>query len=369
MKEDRTSGIAPMPRSSVLQIPSYKGGDQLLPDVTRRVSLASNENPYGTSPHVWSALQALREEIHRYPSGLSSGLRRAVASQFQLNETQIICGNGSEELLHLLVNAYASSGDEVIYPHYGFFIYRMAALNAGATPVPIPQPTLRLDVEAVLKAVTPRTKVILIDNPANPLGSYVTRSELGYLRERLPSHILLVLDGAYADFMEGVADYTAGFEWVSGANNVVVTRTFSKAYGLAGLRVGWAYLPLAIVDVVNAIRLPFNVNCFAQTAAIAAVKDQQWVKQTCQQIIAERVTLENSLRALGLKLSSCFANFVLLELATAAQARTVLLSLGEAGIIVRPLESYNLANFLRITVGLPAENHALITRLAALKMP
>jgi histidinol-phosphate aminotransferase len=367
MNEDRPRGPAPIPRPGVLQITTYAGGDQLLPGVVRRVSLASNENPYGPSPHVWTAIQASAAEIHRYPSGPASPLRFALAAHFRLNEAQIICSNGSEEIIHLLVSAYAGPDDEVIYPQYGFLVYRIATLSAGATPVLVPQPNLRLDVEAVLEAVTPRTKIILIDNPANPLGSYVTRSEIDSLRERLPNHILLVLDGAYADFMDDVADYTAGLAWVQDSDNIVVTRTFSKAYGLAGLRVGWAYMPLAIATAVNAIRLPFNVNRFAQTAAIAALQDQAWVRQVCQRTVAQRLNVERALRDLGFKLHPCYTNFLLLELATVEEARAVMLFLGQEGIIVRPLEGYTLPTFLRITLGTPVENQALIDRLTQLK--
>ena len=250
---------APVIRPGILDIKPYVGGQSRIPGVKRVIKLASNEGALGPSPKAVAAYKKAASTMFRYPDGGSAELRKAIGEYHRLDPERIICGAGSDELLSLLCRAYAGPGDEVLYNFHGFAIYPILARTCGATPVTAPEKNLRADVDNLLAAVTPNTKILFIANPNNPTGSYISAQEMRRLRTELREDILLVIDAAYAEYV-GRNDYSAGFDLVDGGDNVVVTRTFSKIYGLGGVRLGWCYAPHRIADVLNRIRLPFSVS-------------------------------------------------------------------------------------------------------------
>jgi histidinol-phosphate aminotransferase len=341
----------PQAHTSIYKIVPYVGGAVTPSEMVHRVMLASNENPFGCSPLVKSVLQSMLDCVHIYPSGTAEELKQAIAATHGLKANGIQTGSGSEELLHLLAKAYAGPGDEIISMQYGFMVYRIATLTVGATPIIVPQPDLSIDVEAILARVTSKTKIIFLDTPGNPLGGKLTKAQLRYLLDHLPESILLVVDAAYAEFAED-SDYTCGLEWVEEKPNLVVARTFSKIYGLAGLRVGWFYGPGAVGDVINRIRAPFNVNSLGQRAAIAALQDQEWLQKVKDHTIYMRSWMSQELEQLDLPFVPSFGNFILVNFSHASlSANEVYLVLGRRGIIVRPMTGYHLENHLRISIG------------------
>lgn len=343
--------MIPQAHSSILKISPYVGGDITPQGMIRRVALASNESSFGPSPRARAVIEQSADQVHLYPSGNASALKEAIAVHHNLKKDQIVTGTGSEELLHLVAKAYAGPGSEIIYPQYGFMVYPIATLCVGATPVIVPQPHFKSDVDEILKRITEKTKLIFLDTPANPLGSKVSASELHRLVENVPSHVVLVIDAAYADYVEH-EDYTSGLEWVEERPNLMVTRTFSKIYGLAGLRVGWAYTSPEICDVINRIRAPFNVNSLGQKAAIEALGDLGWVQQTREYTIHWRTWLEEQLTKLGLSYVPGAGNFTLIDFTKAPRsAADIYQELGKRGIIVRPTTPYKLPNHLRVTIG------------------
>ena len=343
----------------------YVGGGVTPPGMVRRIALASNENALGASPVVLSALREAVHSPHLYPSGEAASLKAALADHFGLEPARLACGNGSEEILHLIARAFAGAGDEIIFPQYGFMLYKIAALSVQATPVAFPQPHLQTSVESILAHITPRTKIIFLDHPGNPLGTCLSKGELYRLHSQLPASVILVIDAAYAEYLEDTADYTDGIKLAQTAANIVVTRTFSKIYGLAGLRVGWAYGSSEIVQALNRIRPAFNVNSLAQQAGVLALKDQSWVRHCHDQVQHQRPWLENQIKSLGLIANLSKSSFILVEfpdknLKNAANAYQFL---GKKGIIVRPLTAYNLPHHLRITIGKENDMQELIHTL------
>lgn len=340
------------PKQNLLRIPPYVGGDITPLGMVRRIALASNENPFGPCQ---GAIEAVKTNLHRlqcYPSGNATILKQALSDLYDVSQDNLVCGTGSEEIIHLLSRAYVGSGDEIIFNQYGFLVYKIAALSVGATPIPVSQSTLSIDVDAILRAVTEKTRLIFLDNPANPLGCFVPYSEIVRLHQALPPSVILVLDAAYAEYMED-QEYSAGLDLAKQYPNVVMTRTFSKIYGLANLRIGWAYCDRAIVEVLDRIRQPFNVNGLGQVAAVAALQDQAWVKQVYTHTRTWRHKMEKELTKMGIEISPCFTNFVLIKFPGNAEAAYQFL--GQRGIIVRPLKGYGLPDYLRITIGLENE--------------
>jgi histidinol-phosphate aminotransferase len=260
-------------RPGILDIAAYVPGEHSLPGDAPVHRMASNEGALGASPKAIEAYGTMASELHRYPDGASNALRAALGREFNIDPAQIVCGAGSDDVLQLLVRAYAGPGDEVLYSQHGFLVYPIAAKAVGATPVTAPEKDLRTDVDALLKAVTPRTRICFVANPNNPTGSYVTGAELKRLRAGLPDNVLLVIDAAYAEYVD-LPDYQNGLDMVRTADNVVTTRTFSKIFGLAALRLGWAYCPPAVADVLNRIRGPFIVPGPAQAAGFAALAER-----------------------------------------------------------------------------------------------
>ena len=352
------------PRPGVLDIEPYVGGESTIPGAARVIKLASNESALGPSPAAIEAYVELRGALERYPDGPSTELRAALAAAHGIDAARIVCGAGSDELLALLARAYAGPGDEVLYSQYGFLVYRLAALGVGARPVAAPEAEHTADVDALLALAGPRTRILYLANPNNPTGTYLAADALVRLRAGLPEQTILVIDSAYAEYV-GADDYSAGIELVEAHDTVVTTRTFSKIYGLAALRLGWAYCPPAIADVLNRIRPPFNVTAPAQVAGLAAVSDTA-------HLIAARAHndrwmpwLGERLRGLGLEVVPGAANFVLARFpAEKGGAPAADDHLRGDGIIARRMEGYGLPEYLRITVGPQAACGAVAESLA-----
>ena len=352
------------PRPGILEIEPYVGGKSELAGATRVVKLSANESALGPSPKAIAALQAAAATSHRYPDGDATLLRAAIGARFQLDPARIVCGAGSDELIQLLMRAYAGPGDEVVYSAHGFLMYKLSALGVGAVPVAAPERQLRADVDALLACLGSRTRMLFIANPNNPTGSYLSADELARLHGGLPDDVLLVIDAAYAEYVRS-NDYTAGLELVDRAHNVVVTRTFSKLFGLAALRLGWLYGPPAVVDVLHRLRGPFNVGTPAQVAGIAALEDLDHQERSRAHNDRWLPWLARALADLGLRVHPSIANFVLVEFEvdgarTAGRASAWLES---QGIIARPMSAYGLPHCLRLSIGPEAENRAVVDSL------
>src|SRR5258708_14232173 len=260
------------PRPGILKIAHYVPGKDSIDGKETVAKLSSNEGALGPSPKARAAYAKAQAELHRYPDGDSTKLRAAIGRHYGLDAKRIVCGAGSDELINLLVRGYAGPGDELLYSQFGFLMYPINALGVGATPVAAPEKDYRADVDALLSKVTDKTKVVCLANPNNPTGSYITKDDVRRLHAGLPKDVLLVIDAAYAEYVSR-NDYESGIELVDQAENVVMTRTFSKIYGMGGLRLGWMYGPARGVDVISPLRQPFNVNLAAQIARIAALED------------------------------------------------------------------------------------------------
>jgi histidinol-phosphate aminotransferase len=341
-----TSSIRPRP--GILDIALYQGGQSHVDGVREVVKLSSNENPHGPSDRAVEAFRRAAHSLHRYPVSDHAGLRAAIAQVHGLEAGQIICGAGSDELFSFLCQAYAGPGDEVLYPAHGFLMYRIVAQAAGATPVEAPERDRVVDVDALLAAASDRTRLVFIANPANPTGTMIGLSEIERLADGLPPQALLVLDGAYAEFADG---YDGGAGLVAARDNVVMTRTFSKIYGLGGLRIGWGYGPQAVIDVLNRLRGPFNLSTAQQDTAEAAVLDQDHRVRCGVENARLRTWLAEALREIGLDCDESHANFVLARFADADEATACDAHLRGEGLIVRRVDAYKLPHCLRITVG------------------
>lgn len=336
------------PQPGIMDIALYVGGKSHVDGVSNVVKLSSNENPFGPSPAAQEAVRRSVHDLHRYPSTDHAALRGAIAEVYGLNADQIICGVGSDEILTFLCQAYAGPGDEVIHTEHGFALYKIGALAAGATPVEVPEQDRVTDVDAILAACTDKTKLVFIANPNNPTGTMIGLAEVERLAENLPPQTLMVLDGAYAEFVDG---YDGGAGLVRARTNVVMTRTFSKIYGLGGLRIGWGYGPQEIIDVLNRIRGPFNLSGTALAAAEVAVRDTAYVEKCRLENTRMRTWLAEALAEHGVPSDTSMANFVLARFADEAEAEACNLYLQKQGLIVRQVGSYNLPFALRITVG------------------
>lgn len=352
------------PKPDIMEIMPYKGGEGRIEGLDRLVRLASNESALGCSRKAQAAYQAGIMELHRYPDGSAADLKGALAETYNLKVDQIVCGNGSEELITLIARAYAGVGDEILYSEYGFLMYPLTAKAVGATPVAAPEgDDLRTDIQAVLKCVTPRTKLVFIANPNNPTGSVLTRAELEELHAGLSDETILVIDAAYAEFLEG-DEYTSGADLVEKYNNVIMLRTFSKVHGLAALRVGWGYFPPEIADVINRIRGAFNVNVPAQAAAVAALSDAEFVTTSIAHNARMLSITTDYMTELGLKAYPSVCNFILVSFGTADRAEDIRQKLNARGIFIRQMGVYGLPEFLRISMGTDEEMKALFEHLS-----
>ncbi len=363
-QDDMQSGPGgPVPRPGVLDIAAYVPGDSES-SAAKVFKLSSNETPLGASEKAIEAYRANAHELHLYPDGASSLLRQSIAAAHGLNPAQIVCGNGSDELLTLLAQTYLSPGDEAIYTEHGFLIYRIAILASGATPVVAPETDFTANVDAILEKVTDRTRIVFLANPNNPTGTYLPFSEVKRLQSGLPDHVLLVLDAAYAEYVRR-NDYESGIELAGQANNVVMTRTFSKIYGLANLRIGWAYSSAAIIDALNRVRGPFNVTGPALAAGTAAVADRAHVQNAVDHNQKWLPWLETRLAELGLAVTPSVGNFLLIHFPQVAgkSAEEADRFLRANGVVMRRVGGYGIPGALRMTVGTQEANHATIDAL------
>lgn len=357
---------APQPKPGILGIEAYVPGRAKLAGQDRVMRLASNEGALGASPRALEAYRAAAADIFRYPDGGSTHLREAIGGHFGIDPDRIVCGCGSGDLLHLLAHAYAGQGEEVVHTEHGFLLYPIAARAAGATPVAAPEPDLTASVDTILDHVSPRTRIVFLANPSNPTGTYLPALELARLRAALPERVLLVVDAAYAEYATA-ADYGDGMALVDRGENTVMARTFSKLHALAGLRLGWAYCPAPVADVLNRIRGPFNVSLPAQAAAVAALADTEFTERSVAHNARLRETFTAGLRALGLTVPDSQANFVLARFhggggrdAGAANAY-----LNARGIVIRQLGAYGLPDCLRISIGTDEEMTAVLAAVTA----
>jgi histidinol-phosphate aminotransferase len=356
----------PKPKPGILDIQPYVGGKSKIDGVAHPIKLSSNENILGCSPLAQAAFAETAHQMNLYPDGRCETLRAAIAEKHGLEPDRLIFGCGSDEVFTMLAQVYCEAGDNVVQGQYGFLAYRIAARSAGAQVRFAKEANLRVDVEAVLAEVDDRTRIVYIADPANPTGTWLTGAEIRALHQGLPPNVILVLDGAYAEFAED-AGYDDGVALARRSNNIVVTRTFSKIYGLAALRIGWGYAPLAVIDALERIRGPFNVNLPAQAAALAALQDEDFVEQSRALVRTWRPWLTQQLGGLGLEVFPSQANFVLARFPktpgkTAAEGEAFLAS---KGLLVRGTAGYGLGDCLRITIGLEAHNRAVVEALGA----
>ena len=356
----------PVPRPGVLEIEAYVPGKSGAAGVSKIYKLSSNETPLGASPRAVEAAQRVAGELELYPDGASTKLREAIAAKYGLDPARIVCGAGSDELLNLLTHAYIGPGDEGVFTEHGFLVYRIAILAAGGKPVVVPETDYTADVDAVLAAVTPRTKVVFLANPNNPTGTYLPFDEVKRLHAGLPPQVLLVLDAAYAEYVRR-NDYASGLELVATAENVVMTRTFSKIYGLAGLRLGWMVGPAHVIDAVNRIRGPFNVSAPAIEAGVAAIEDDAHVQEAVSHNERWLTWLSAEIGALGLQVTPSVGNFILIHFpgAPGRSAKEADAFLSRRGLILRAVGAYGLPNALRMTVGDEEANRLVVEALSA----
>jgi histidinol-phosphate aminotransferase len=354
----------PQPRPGVNEIAPYVPGKSSAPGVANIFKLSSNETPLGPSANAIAAYRKAGEHLEDYPDGPASALREAIGAAFGLDPERIVCGAGSDDLLNLLARAYLADGNEAVYTTHGFLVYPIATMGTGAKPIAAPERNFTADVNAILAAVTPRTKIIFLANPNNPTGTYIPFDEVKRLHAGLPPSVLLVLDAAYAEYVQR-NDYESGIELVATTENVVMTRTFSKIYGLAGLRLGWMYGPAHVVDAVNRIRGPFNVNGPAIAAGIAAIRDTGHVERSRQHNTQWLGWLTDEIGKLGLKVTPSAANFVLIHFpeTRGRTAKDADAFLTKRGLILRQVGAYKLPNALRMSVGTEEANRLVVQAL------
>jgi len=356
--------MPPQSKKAILTITPYKPGLSKANATKRVIKLSSNETPHGASPMAIEAYKSASSSLFRYPDGSATLLREAIGEIYGLSPARIICGAGSDEIIAMLCHAYAGVGDEVLYTQYGFLMYPIYAKIAGATPVAAPEKNLRADVDSLLACVTSRTKIVFIANPNNPTGSYISKDEMHRLRSGLREDILLVIDDAYAEYVSN-PDYSTGQELVNMGENTVMTRTFSKIYGLAALRIGWAYCPQNIIDVLNLVRGPFNVSIPAIYAASAAVRDIDFTRKAKEHNDIWLNWVARQIEKIGLKTHPSVGNFILVEFPenekSADSANSYLM---DQGVIGRMVCSYGLPKCMRFTIGTQEENQILCAALA-----
>ncbi|MCX7305654.1 MAG: histidinol-phosphate transaminase [Hyphomicrobiales bacterium] len=356
----------PQPRAGVMDIEAYVPGKSGAHGAVKVHKLSSNENPLGSSPKVVEAVREVAGRLEFYPDGSATRLRESIGEAHGLNPANIVCSNGSDEVLGLLAQTYLSPGDEAIFTEHGFLVYKIYIQAAGAVPVSVRETEERANVDAILAAVTQKTKVVFLANPNNPTGTYLPFEEIRRLHAGLPKHVLLVLDAAYAEYVRR-NDYEAGVELVGNAQNVVMTRTFSKIHGLGGMRIGWMYGPGHVVDAINRMRGPFNVSAAAIEAGVAALKDRAHVDRTIAHNEQWLAWLSQELAALGLRVTPSVGNFVLIHFPADPRhsAEKADAWLSERGYILRRVAAYGFPDALRMTVGTEEANRGVVAALAA----
>jgi histidinol-phosphate aminotransferase len=354
----------PQPRPGVLDIKAYVPGKSRAPGVAKVFKLSSNETPLGPSPRAIAAYKAVAAHLEDYPDGSASELREAIGRAFGLDPDRIVCGAGSDDLLNLLARAYLADGDEAIHTTHAFLVYPIATLGTGAKPVVAAETNYTANVDAILAAVTKKTKIVFLANPNNPTGTYISFDEVKRLHRELPPHVLLVLDAAYAEYVRR-NDYESGIELVATSENVVMTRTFSKIHGLAAVRLGWMFGPAHVIAAINRVRGPFNVSAPAIAAGIAAIEDHGHQERSREHNAHWLAWLTHEIEMLGLQVTPSVANFLLIHFPqakgrTAEAANAFLMA---RGLILRQVGAYHLPNALRMSVGTEEANHLVVAAL------
>ena len=352
----------PKPLPNILEITPYKGGQSL----ENAHKLSSNENPLGCSPLASAAVERAAKSLELYPDGSAADLREAIAKKYGLDAERIVCGSGSDEIFQLLARAYLRPGDNIVQSQHGFLVYRLVAQQSGAETRSAPEKDLTADIDAMLELVDENTKIVFLANPNNPTGTYIPYSEVKRLHEGLPEDVLLVLDGAYAEYVHN-NDYSAGMELAGEMPNVLVTRTFSKIHGLAALRLGWAYGPESVIDAIHRTRGPFNVNAVAQAAGIAAINDEAFQAASVAHNDAELLRVSAAVEKAGFKTYPSVGNFVLIRFPetpgrTSAEADAFL---RKNGIVIRNVAVYGLPDCLRASIGTVEQNDQMIAAFEA----
>ena len=354
----------PQPRRSILEINAYVPGASGEGSGGTVHKLSSNESPLGPSPQAIAAFRSAAEHLEAYPDGSAHALRAAIGAKYGLDPARIVCANGSDELISLICTAYLNPSDETVYSQHGFLMYRISTLAAGGRPVAAPETDYTADVDAMLAAVTDRTRVVFLANPNNPTGTYLPFDAVRRLHAGLRSDTLLVIDAAYAEYVRR-NDYEAGIELVATAQHVVMTRTFSKIYGLAGLRLGWAYCPEPVADSLNRVRGPFNVNAPAIAAGVAAINDSAQVEASVVHNDTWLPWLAGEFAAIGIETVPSVGNFLLLRFPDAEGKRAADANafLQERGVFIRAVGGYGLPDCLRMTVGTEEANRLTVAAL------
>jgi len=349
--------MTPEPKPGLMRISPYVGGKSTAAGANRIVKLSSNENPHGASSKAIEAFRAAGDALALYPDGGATALCAAIAKSEGLDPDRIMVGSGSDEILSLLCLAYAGPGDEVLHSAHGFLMYAISAKAVGADPVAAAEKDLRTDVDAMLAAATERTKLVFLANPNNPTGTIISDSEIRRLREGLPAQALLVLDAAYAEYVER-EDYDPGTALVEERDDVIMTRTFSKIHGLAALRLGWCYGPPNVIDALHRARGPFNTSAPAQAAGTAAIQDTTFVTKTREENALQRDRVADALSKIGMVVTPSEGNFLLVEAGEDGphSASKIDEFLQTRGILIRRMEGYGLPGHLRISIGTAEEN-------------
>ena len=361
---DIESPTRPLPRAEVMQIAAYVSGESKIEGVNRIIKLSSNEGAFGPPPGAQTAFTKVASQLHRYPDGASTELRQAIGARFGLNPERIVCGTGSDELIQHICHIYSGPGSDILMTMHGFSMYQISGTYAGARVIKVPEKDLCTDVDALLANVTPQTRIVFVANPNNPTGTLLPQSEMERLRAGLPADVLLVLDAAYAEYVED-PDYDAGAKLVdAGGENTIMLRTFSKVFGMGGMRVGWCYAPAEVVDALNRVRGVFNVNLAAQAAAVAALAEPGWVEMSVAHNTKWREWLRGQLESVGIATVPSVCNFFLADFGSAERANAANAYLKSRGIIVRGVAGYHLPTMLRITVGTEEECRLVAAALA-----
>lgn len=354
--------MRPEPINNILSIVPYKGGEAHIEGVDKIFKLSSNENPLGFSLKAKDAFIKAAGELNIYPDGSHEILKNAISKRYGIDEARVLCANGSDEIFQLLGRAYLNPGDEIIQSEYGFLVYRLIAQQAGATCISAKTKDYQTQIDAILEKITPKTKIIFLDNPSNPCGTYVSFEEIKKLHSLIPPQVLLVLDAAYAEYV-CANDYSSGLEMAGEFENVLMTRTFSKIHGLAALRIGWCYGPQRIIDTLHRVRGPFNVNLPALQAGCAAMDDVEFASNSANHNQKWLNELTQIINSIGLKAIPSVTNFILVEFANSQSADACDEFLKTKGLIVRKVGAYNLANCLRMSIGTDEANERLIAAL------
>ncbi len=346
----------------ILEISPYVPG-AYAKSAKRLIKLSSNENPMGCSPKVKEAISYEIAKLNRYPDGSSQAIRDKIGEVYNINSERIICGAGSDELITLICIAFGGVDAEVVYTKHGFLMYPISALSVGSKPVVAEEKNLKADVDEILNKVTDKTSIVFLANPNNPTGSYLNDKEIWRLAKGLPKHVLLVLDMAYAEYVT-VADYPDAVKLVDEFDNIIMLRTFSKAYGIPSLRLGWAYSSDYIIDILNRVRGPFNVSSLAQAAGIAALSDKEFVAKSIEHNTKWLAVVKEALEDMGLIVCPSVANFILVDFSTPEKAIRADEHLRNEGISGRMMGAYGLPSCMRFTIGLEDENKILLETLS-----